>query len=352
MSTRFVLISSPTTIFYETGFGDPLSQERDAWMLLDGKKTYFFTDGRFESKILVDKLANKGIEFRLLSTEKRLAQHLLELVGEHEVAFEKSDLTVAELEQFRKKGVRLAGAFESDNLRAVKSGEEILLIKKACELVDSLLGSVIPQIKVGMSEKDILRLLYNPPLADSELEEIIEHAFTPIVAIDENSAVAHYDTKAHGEKRVKQGSLILIDCGIRYKNYCSDITRMMSMGEPTPDVRKAYNALFSAQQQAISALTTLSSYKEVEELCRTSLQKAGFPVYSHATGHGIGIQVHENPRFSPISTDTIKPGHVITVEPGIYMPQKWGMRLEDTVLINPDRSAVTLTKSNRELIII
>lgn len=348
MSTQFTLISSPTTIFYKTGFGDPLSRERDAWMLINGKKAYFFTDGRFESKTLVGELSERGVEFKLLSAQKRLAQHINELAGESEIAFEKHDLTVAELEQFKEKGVKLEGEYESDNLRAVKSGEEITLIKRACELVDSLLESVVPQIKVGMNEKEILLLLYKPP----ELAEMIEHAFTPIVAIDENSAVAHYDTKAHGDKRVKQGSLILIDCGIRYKNYCSDITRMISIGEPNSEVKGAYDALFTAQQQAVSALSTLSTYKEVDELCRTSLQEAGFPVYSHATGHGIGIQVHENPRFSPISTDTIKPGHVITVEPGIYMPEKWGMRLEDTVLINPDRSAATLTQSNQALIII
>ena len=350
MSTQFVLVSSPTTIFYKTGFGDPLGRERDAWMLLCGDNTYFFTDGRFENKALVKELAHKNVEFKLLSAEKRLAQHLKEIAGESEIAFEKNDLTVAELELFREKGVKLEGEYESDSLRVVKSDEEILHIKKACELVDSLLGSVIPQIKVGMSEKEILRLLYSQ-LSPSD-EEMIEHAFTPIVAIDENSAVAHYDTKAHGDKRLKQGSLILIDCGIRYKNYCSDITRMISVGEPIAEVKGAYTALFTAQQQAITALSTLSTYKEVDELCRTSLQKAGFPVYSHATGHGIGIQVHENPRFSPISTDTIKPGHVITVEPGIYMPEKWGMRLEDTVLINADRSVTSLTATNRELIII
>ena len=163
---------------------------------------------------------------------------------------------------------------------------------------------------------------------------MIEHAFTPIIAIDENSAVAHYDTKAHGDKRVKQGSLILIDCGIRYKNYCSDITRMISVGEPIAEVKGAYTALFSAQQQAITALSTLSTYKEVDELCRASLRTAGFPVYSHATGHGIGIQVHENPRFSPIITDTIKPVYVMTFEHGIYIPEKSGIRCEDKVLIN------------------
>ncbi len=349
MSTQFVLISNPTTIFYKTGFGDPLSRERDAWMLLRGDKTYFFTDGRFENKALIEELAHKDIEFRLLSAEKRLAQHLKKLVGESEVTFEKNDLTVAEMEQFREKGVKLEGEYESDSLRVVKSDEEILHIKKACELVDSLLASVIPQIKIGMNEKEIFRLLYSQ-LPTSE--EMIEHAFTPIIAIDENSAVAHYDTKAHGDKRVKQGSLILIDCGIRYKNYCSDITRMISAGEPSAEVKGAYAALFTAQQQAITALSTLSTYKEVDELCRASLLNADFPVYSHATGHGIGIQVHENPRFSPISTDTIKPGNVITVEPGIYMPEKWGMRLEDTVLINTDRSVTSLTARNRELIII
>ncbi len=350
MSTQFVLISSATTIFYKTGFGDPTGQERDAWMLLTPQKTYFFTDGRFESKVLVEKLAGKNIEFRLLSAEQRLAHQLVELVGENEIAFEKNDLTVSEWEQFRKKGVKLNGEYESYTLREVKNEQEILHIKKACELVDSLLKNVIPCIKVGMSEKEILSLLY------SELRglgtEMIEHAFTPIVAVDENSAIAHYDTKTHGDKRVKQGSLILIDYGIRYNNYCSDITRMISVGEPSTEVKEAYTALFTAQQQAITALSTLSTYKEVDQLCRATLQNAGFSVYSHATGHGIGIQVHENPRFSPISTDTIKPGHVITVEPGIYLPDKWGMRLEDTIVINPDQTVTTLTNYNRELIII
>ena len=353
MSTRFVLISSPTTIFYKTSFGDPLSRERDAWMLLDDKKAYFFTDGRFESKTLVKQLAKEGVEFRLLSAQKRLAQHLTELVGESEVAIEKHDLTVAEMEQLRKKGVRLEHAFESEHLRTIKRDEEVVLIKKACELVDSLLQRVIPHIKIGISEKEIFFLLYSK-LQELAIEqrEVVEHAFAPIVAIDENSAVAHYDTKAHGKKRVKQGSLILIDCGVRYKHYCSDITRVISVGKPQAEIQKAYDTLFSAQQQAISALSSRDSYQEVDKLCRNSIKISGFPEYSHATGHGIGIQVHENPSFSPISTDTIKPGHVLTVEPGIYIPEKWGMRLEDTIVIGADRRATVLTKTNTSLLII
>ena len=201
MSTQFVLISNPTTIFYKTGFGDPLGRERDAWMLLCGDKTYFFTDGRFENKALVKELAHKDIEFRLLSAEKRLAQHLKEIAGESKIAFEKNDLTVAELELFREKGVKLEGEYESDSLRVVKSDIEILHIKKACALVDSLLETRTAEIKIGMSEKEILRLIYYQ-LPKSE--EMIEHAFTPIIAIDESSAGAHYDTQAHWDKRRKQ----------------------------------------------------------------------------------------------------------------------------------------------------
>ncbi len=315
-------------------------------MVISEKNKYLFTDGRYESEGLAEDLARRGVVLKMLRHDKKLSEHLVEICKEENIEsldFEADDLTVAEFELFKSKGVPLKMTTPGVNPRGCKSDSEVELIKHACMLVDKLLAHVISQIKLGMNERDILKLFFDPE---------IEFAFPPIVAINENSAVPHYDPKTNGEKKATKGSLILIDCGVRYKNYCSDITRMVSVGQPTEEITRAYSALHKAQQQAIFNLQGSKTYKEVDQACRDSLQKAGYPVYSHATGHGIGIEVHEAPSFSPISLDTIKPGHVITVEPGIYIPNKWGMRLEDTVVINKDGSITVLTESPTELKII
>lgn len=354
-----ILISSPTNIFYLTGFGDPLAREREAWMLITRKNAYFFTDGRYVDASLMKQLSDQEIEFRLLTHEYTVSWYLIEISkSEHivTITFEPDDLTVAEYDRLKSNGIALksrsSGSSEISReiSRMVKDETEIKFIKQACKLVDELLARVISQIKVGMRERDILGMLHVSCYMVHG--SVIDLAFSPIVAIDENSAIPHYDTKTHGEKIAKKGSLILLDCGVRYKNYCSDITRIVSIGEPTSKITQAYDTLYKAQQRAIKDLSTLKTYKIVDARCRKQLTKAGYPAYTHATGHGIGIEVHELPRFSLVSPDTIKPGHVVTVEPGIYMPGHWGMRLEDTVAINQDGSTTILTTTNRDLIIV
>lgn len=347
-----LLVSSAADIFYVTGsgregFGDPMGMEREAWMVILERAVYFFTDSRYESLQLKKQLHKLGVEFRLISHERSFSKQLEKVCQEHAVGrltFEPSNVSVAEyekLEKFLKKPKKKRISIVSE-LRSVKEASEIKLIRHTCRLVDDLMTYVISHITVGQTERDIFDML----LLGGEM------AFPPIVAIDENSAIPHYNTKAGGDKKVKKGSLILIDCGIRYKNYCSDLTRIVAMGYLTPEVKRAYAALQTAQQKTIENLSRFKTYKEVDQACRNSLSDANYAPYSHATGHGIGIQVHELPRFSPVSTDTIKPGAVVTVEPGIYIPGKWGMRLEDTVLINSDGSATALTKSSRELLVI
>ncbi|OGK18118.1 hypothetical protein A3D80_02095 [Candidatus Roizmanbacteria bacterium RIFCSPHIGHO2_02_FULL_40_13b] len=355
-----LLVTTPSNIYYLCGFGIALG-ERSAYMLVTQKSVYFFTDSRYVSERLKADLKRQKIVLKIISREKNLSVYLLEISKAEKIKsfyFEHDDLSVAEFEWLKEKKVPMhwdsivppTAGLQNDRLiesmRTKKDPEEIKAIKKACELVDLCLSELLPYLHVGISEKEVLRILSRWFINNSPT------SFDPIVAIDENAAIPHYDTQTNGEKVAKSESIMLIDCGISYNRYASDITRMFAFGTPSQRIRKAYEILKQVQDDAVVDLSQMKFYKEADEKCRNSLKTAGFPPFEHALGHGIGIDVHELPHFSPRNNDTIEEGHVVTVEPGIYILGAWGMRLEDTVVVGKNKQVIRLTKTSREMIII
>jgi Xaa-Pro aminopeptidase len=159
----------------------------------------------------------------------------------------------------------------------------------------------------------------------------VTHAFTPIVAVDANSAVPHYDT-SRGAGTVKSGSAVLIDCGLRYHEYVSDITRMFFVGTVSDEMRIDYEALQRAQKKTVEFLKRERNGTKIDTFCRSEIGTT-IPTYPHSTGHGIGLAIHESPRISKNVSTPLEEGMVFTIEPGIYREGKWGMRVEDTVAI-------------------
>jgi Xaa-Pro aminopeptidase len=337
------LVSNFYNVLYLSGFKTLVDNEREAWLLVTKKDEYLFTDSRY---------FNNTHQIRLITPEKRLIKHLQEIVSEEKIkrlGVEGDDLKFSEFRTF-KNNLKEVKIIPEERLlvkqREIKDSDEIANIRKACQITDRCLTEIIKEIKVGVNEKEIA----------FKIEFWLKKqgyglAFDPIVAIDENSAVPHYDTASGNNKRVNNSSTILIDCGARYKDYLGDITRMVFAGKPKVEIISAYNKLLSAQTKTIARLNSFKNGQEADEFCRKQIADNKLSTYGHSTGHGVGLEVHEYPKISYISEDKLLPNQVFTIEPGVYLPGKWGMRIEDTVLIT-EKGVEVLTRFGKEFLII
>lgn len=348
-----LLVSNFYNILYLTGCKTLTAHEREAFALVTKKNVYIFSDGRYEiaMKKRLRELSSTA-EFKLISYEHKLIDHITSII-EYEkitkIGFEATDITYAEFEAFKIK-LKQVDFIPLKNIvlqiRATKDKQEIQAIQKACQLTDNCLENIVKTIKVGITEK---QLSYH--IEQWVREKGYELSFTSLVAFDENAALPHYDTSV-GNGRAQHGSVILIDMGIKYEDYCSDITRMFFLGTPSTEIKNAYEALLSVQNKSLEKLNHEKEYKNIDIFCRTELMNKGYQNFSHSTGHGVGLEVHEDPKISQYAQDVKKTGEVITIEPGIYIPGKFGMRIEDTVLIDDDMNAIVLTQYPKEMMII
>lgn len=359
------LVSNFYNILYLTGFKTLTDNEREAWGLVTNKNVYLFTDSRYLNikdpsfaKASAGKQNSKIYKTKLITPEKGLIKHLMEIVEEEKIqrlGFEGDDLKVNELQRI-KDFVTNTELISLEKLiikiREIKDEEEINNLRTTCKIADQCLGEVIKTIKVGISEKEIAFKI--------ELwlkERDYDVSFYPIVAVDKNSAVPHYDTRNGNNEKVKKNSIILIDYGAKFNNYHSDTTRMIFTGKPTSEMINIYSALLNAQEKTIEQLSIDNNPVSVDQFCRQQLT-GHYPLatnhssYSHSTGHGVGLQIHEFPKISFTSTDVLLPNQVVTIEPGVYMDGKWGMRVEDTVLIKENKEVEILTKFNNKLLVL
>ncbi len=346
------LVSNFYNILYLTGFKGLSPEEREAWMLVTKNNCYFFTDGRYEEEVA--KLLPKEFKLKMLTGEKNLTSYIVEIAEKEtsksanwRIAFESDDLTYAEFDRIAKHMKLFPTNSVIITIRAIKDEIEIADIKKACEITDDCLSAIIPYIKLGVSEYEIARRI-EQYLKDKRYEL----AFYPIVAIDANAALPHYDTKTNGATKVTKRSVILIDFGARFNDYLADMTRMIFVGKPDDALAVAYNDLLKGQEKTIEALRNTTDPKEIDTFCREYLIKKSHPNFPHSTGHGVGLEIHEYPKLSSRSTDTLQKGQIITVEPGIYSTGNFGMRIEDTILLKEDKTPEVLTKFPKEMLII
>lgn len=331
-----LFVSNPRNIYYLTGFKtiDPTS--RDAFVLVTRNTCYLFTDARNDvGKNLF--FEEKKVEIVLLEAGKGIVkqlQHIQSIEKLSSLGFEKEDLKFKEYDMLAGnlslRLVPVEGFFVP--FRSIKSVQEIEKIAKACVIADESLRELVSYMKPDKSEKEIAWIL----------EKIIrekgyEMSFEPIVAVTPNNATAHYMTKT-GQGKVKASDMLLIDFGVKKDEYCCDMTRMFFIGDVKSNIKHTYDTLVGVQQKTIKYIQEHMEYKEVDAYCRNLLSYS----YPHATGHGIGLEVHEFPKISLHSNDKVLPNQVITIEPGVYKKGEWGMRVEDTILIK-NEGAFSLT---------
>lgn len=353
-----LIVSNFYNIFYLTGFKTLTSEEREAWVLVTKNNTYLFTDGRYLNKSsefpgqLGDQ--NSKLILKLIEPDKSIIFHLKKIVAEEKInslGVEGEDLRVSEYDKLQKIFYDLkiipTEKLIIKKLRKIKERQEIEKIKKSCQIADNCLKEITKLIKVGTSEKEIAFKI------EFWLKEKgFDLAFYPIVAIGKNSSLPHYDTK-NGNGKVGKNSVILIDFGVKYQDYNSDITRMVFVN-PSSEVINIYEKLLSAQEKTINTVLARSDQngKDIDNFCRKMISDYHLPNYPHSTGHGIGLEVHEYPKISQNSTDILRPGQVLTIEPGVYFEGKWGMRIEDTVWINNNFKVEVLTKFRKHPLVL
>ena len=214
-----------------------------------------------------------------------------------------------------------------EDLRMVKEPGEVDRIRAACAIADDALASLTPMLTQRPTERAFAQALERA-MVDRGASG---NSFDPIVASGPNGAKPH---ARPSDREIEPGEMVVIDFGCIVDGYCSDMTRTLSVGEPTPEARRMWDVVFAAQQAGRDAVAAGVDCSVVDKACRDIIDDAGWgEAFLHSTGHGIGLEVHEDPRVSTASTASLRPGFVVTVEPGVYLPDIGGVRIEDTVVV-------------------
>ncbi|NJM07757.1 aminopeptidase P family protein [Candidatus Gracilibacteria bacterium] len=231
------------------------------------------------------------------------------------------------------------------DVRMVKDADELAAMERAVAIIETALGEGIAQIRAGMSERQLARIIADGILAAGGAGE----AFETMIASGPNGASPHHNNSDRG---FVAGDLITIDCGAIYNGYLSDITRTVALGEPTEEARRIYELVRAANAAGIAAVKPFVSGETIDRAARNVIEAGGYGAYFvHRTGHGLGIEAHELPNIVMGSTQPLAIGTTFTVEPGIYVPSIGGVRIEDNVVITEDGVRV-LTSFPRELLVI
>jgi Xaa-Pro aminopeptidase len=316
------LVSCPENVQYLTGFTGG-----DSWLLLTGERTLLLTDFRYQEQAQKE-APDVEVVLRADETLAAVANRLLPPEGR--IAFEGSHLSYT---QYR----RLADGAGADRLltaedwveklRAVKSPEEVALIRRAIVVAEAAFTETRAQLRPGMAEKEVAdELVWRMRRLGAQAE-----AFPVIAAAGERGSLPHAQST---ERRLRAGEAVLLDWGARVDFYNCDLTRVLFLGSIPGSIEEIYRVVLSAQQEAFEASAPGRVLGEIDEAARGFIARAGFgELFGHALGHGVGLEVHEKPTVRHNAKEVSQPGMVYTIEPGIYRPGVGGVRIEDMVLV-------------------
>jgi len=327
-------------IRYLTGFtgsdGALVVRPQSATLLVDGR---YLTQAREEVRVA---------DIYLYQDKVDGIEAVIDITAGETVGFEASAVSH---EFYLKLSDRLRGerlkplSEELNSFRAVKDAEEVSCIRRAAELSARVLEAVSRTIRPGLLERDIaFEIDFGAIRAGAE-----RMAFETIVASGANAALPH---ARPGSKVLEQGDLIVVDYGVALDGYCSDETCTFCLGFADDRKLEVYAAVKEAHDRALEAVKSGVTCRQIDRMARSTLEKYGLHTYfSHGTGHGVGLEVHEAPRVSAKSDTVLAEGMVITIEPGVYLPGQWGIRIEDTVVVRDDGCEI-LTKMPKDFIIL
>ena len=335
------LITSPPNVRYLSGL---VSSNMAVLLPADGPAV-LGTDSRYAAA------AERDCPDVELVVERELVPALTRLAverGYQTLAFEAQHLTVEQHSALAAQPgapvlIPLGRVVEA--LRMIKDQSEISLLATACSLTDEAFGRLIEAIEPGRTERE-LAILLERTMVDLGADG---PAFDTIVASGPHSAIPHHSP---GARRLARGDLVVIDCGARYHGYHADMTRTVCLGPPEPWQREIYDLVAAAQLAGLAAARPGAVVGDVDAAARSIIQAAGHGAhFGHGLGHGVGLEVHEAPMLGPGRTGKLQELVPVTVEPGIYLPGKGGVRVEDTVVVRAAGPA-TLITTTRELLVL
>ena len=232
-----------------------------------------------------------------------------------------------------------------DHLRSVKQEKEIECLKKAALIAEDVYKEVLKFLSVGKTEREIAAFIDY----QIKLKGAGKNSFETICVSGKNTSLPH---GVPTDKQLQNGEFITLDFGAKVDGYCSDMTRTVALGSVTDEMANVYDVVLKAQEKSQNAIKAGMSCKEIDEIARDYIKENGYGEYFvHSLGHGVGLKIHEQPNLSPKSEKVLEVNNVVTVEPGIYIPDKFGVRIENTVIVTRTK-AISLQKSSKELTIL
>lgn len=333
-----LLITSPINRRYVTSFtgtaGAVLISQHDA---------QFITDFRY-----IEQANEQAKGFKIIEHKQAIHEEIsdqLKALNVNRLGFEKDHTTFGTYEKYKEvfaaELVPISGIIEA--LRLIKTEDELKIMQKAATIADDAFNHIQGYIKPGVKEIDI----------SNELEFFMRRqgatssSFDTIVASGYRSALPH---GVASDKKIQSGELITLDYGALYNGYCSDTTRTVAVGDISDELHTIYHTVLEAQKRGVKGIKPGMTGKEADALTRDYITEKGYGKYfGHSTGHGVGLEVHESPGLSHKNDDILKPGMVVTVEPGIYIPNVGGCRIEDDLVIT-ETGNERLTVADKELV--
>ena len=338
LNLQGMIITKPENIRYLTNI------EAEGILLITRKENVFITDGRYME--YVSSIITPFDEI-VVDDQKNISKDEYEnffLFCEN-VGFEEGYLTYKNYKEYIRK-FKINNFVEAEEiltlLRMIKDDKEIADIKRACEITDNCFNMLKEYIKPGLTEKQIARKIHDYYIENSEGE-----AFETIVASGENSSKPH---AIPTDRSIKSGDIITIDLGCKYKGYCSDMTRTIFVGKAQDRQIAVYNLVLENQKKVLNEIRDGANIKTITKSVETDFNINGHSLI-HALGHGVGLEIHEDPIIYLKNDVPLKENMVITNEPGIYIAGDFGVRIEDTVLVTK-KGAIALTESEKECIIV
>lgn len=330
-------ISSIPNIAYLTGYTGFSMLDRDAFVLVTNNSQYIFTHGIYKEDV---KQKIKHFTLVDMKRENPISQAVKTIIEKEQIkklAFEAFDLRVSEFDRLTNhidKKILISSNLVN-TLRIKKSHEEIRALKQACEIGDKAFAIISKELRTGMTETEVAALL-----EFYIKREGADISFPTIVAFEENAAHPHHMPT---NKLLEKNNIVLIDFGVLASGYCSDMTRTMCFGKPTTEKQRVFETVQKSQQQAVAFIerkllkNEILRARAVDEVSRKYMIEKGYPSMPHSLGHGIGLEVHESPRLTPLSEELLEEGNIFSIEPGIYLPGNMGVRIEDLFAIENNK---------------
>jgi len=338
-----LIITGGYNRFYFTGF-----ESSAGTVIITKEKSYFLIDFRYIEKA---KKTVTSCEVLLSQRTDDEIKDILEKHGIKKIYVEAYSLSVNQFTNFKNtfKGIEVSSDSSMnayiDEMRSIKTGDEIELIKKAQIMTDDTFSYIIERIEAGRTELEIMLDMefYMRKLGSEGV------SFDFIVVSGKNSSLPH---GVPTDKKVEKGDFITMDFGSVYNGYRSDMTRTVAVGNVTDEQRFVYDTVLKAQLAALDAVKAGVVCKDIDKIARDIIYNEGFEgCFGHGLGHSVGIEIHESPCFNTRDTTVLQAGTVMTVEPGIYLENKFGVRIEDMVIAT-DTGCVNITSSKKDLIIL